>query len=64
MNAMNLAITVLGAFYLLALVERFTEPQIINDDGESEGLDQYNEQQWNNARDYYLASDNGYTGDW
>ena len=59
MNAMNLAITVLGAFYLLALVERFTKPELSDD----EGLDQYYEQEYNNARDYYLASDNGYTGD-
>ena len=63
MNAMNLSILILTAFYLLAVVERFTQPEIINDEGESEGLDQYYEQQYNNTRDYYLAADNGYYSD-
>ena len=60
MNAMNLSLTILGAFYFLALVERLTQPEIIND-GESEGLDQYYEQQY---RDYTIAADKGYVGDW
>lgn len=61
MNAMNLAITILWAFALLAIVERLTQPEIIGNDGESEGLDQYYEQQY---RDYTLAADKGYVGDW
>lgn len=63
MSAMNLSLTILGAFYFLALVERLTKPEIIGDDGESEGLDQYYEQQYNATRDYYLAADRGYYGD-
>lgn len=63
MTAMNTSILILTAFYLLAMVERFTQPELINDDGESEGYDNYAEQQYNNTRDYYLAADNGYTGD-
>lgn len=58
--AMNLSITLLLVFYFLAVAERFTKPEIINDEGESEGLDQYYEQQY---RDYTLAADKGYYGD-
>lgn len=58
--AMNLSITLLLVFYFLAVAERFTKPEIINDEGESEGLDQYHEQQY---RDYTLAADKGYYGD-
>jgi len=61
MTTMNLSILILTAFYLLAIVERFAQPEIINDDGESEGLDQYYEQQY---RDYTFAADKGYEGDW
>jgi hypothetical protein len=63
MNAMNLSITFLLVLYFLAVAERLTQPEIIGDDGESEGLDQYYEQQYLNTRDYYLAADNGYEGD-
>ena len=58
--AMNLSITLLLVFYFLAVAERFAKPEIINDEGESEGLDQYYEQQY---RDYTLAADKGYYGD-
>lgn len=58
--AMNLSITLLLVFYFLAVAESFTKPEIINDEGESEGLDQYYEQQY---RDYTLAADKGYYGD-
>lgn len=58
--AINLSITLLLVFYFLAVAERFTKPEIINDEGESEGLDQYYEQQY---RDYTLAADKGYYGD-
>lgn len=60
MNAMNLSILILTAFYLLTVLERLTQPEIIGDDGESEGLDQYYEQQY---RDYTIAADRGYIGD-
>jgi hypothetical protein len=60
MNAMNLAITFLLVLYFLAVAERLTQPEIIGDDGESEGLDQYYEQQY---RDYTIAADRGYIGD-
>ena len=63
MNAMNLAMSILGAFYLLALLERLTQPELINENGESMGYDNYAEMQWENTRDYYLAADNGYEGD-
>lgn len=63
MNAMNLSLTILGVFYFLALVERLTQPEIIGDNGKSMGYDNYAEMQWENARDYYLAADNGYEGD-
>lgn len=58
--AINLSITLLLVFYFLAVAERFTKPEIINNEGESEGLDQYYEQQY---RDYTLAADKGYYGD-
>ena len=58
--AINLSITLLLVFYFLAVAERFTKPEIINDEGESEGLDQYYEQQY---KDYTLAADKGYYGD-
>ena len=61
MNAMNLSIAFLLTFYFLAVAERLTQPEIIGDDGESEGLDQYYEQQY---RDYTIAADKGYVGDW
>lgn len=64
MNAMNLAITFLLVLYFLAVAERLTQPEIIGDDGESMGYDNYAEMQWENTRDYYLAADNGYEGDW
>lgn len=60
MNAMNLSIAFLLTFYFLAVAERLTQPEIIGDDGESEGLDQYYEQQY---RDYTIAADRGYIGD-
>lgn len=60
MNAMNLSITFLLVLYFLAVAERLTQPEIIDDDGESEGLDQYYEQQY---RDYTIAADRGYIGD-
>ena len=60
MTAMNLSITFLLAFYFLAIAERFTKPEIINEEGESEGLDQYYEQQYNATRDYYLAAEHGF----
>ena len=61
MTAMNLSIAFLLVLYFLAVAERFTQPEIINDDGESEGLDNYYEQQY---RDYTIAADKGYIGDW
>lgn len=60
MNAMNLSIAFLLIFYFLAVAERLTKPEIIGDDSESEGLDQYYEQQY---RDYTIAADRGYYGD-
>lgn len=60
MTAMNLSITFLLVFYFLAVAERFTQPELVNDDGKSEGLDQYYEQQY---RDYTIAADKGYYGD-
>lgn len=60
MNAMNLSIAFLLTFYFLAVAERLTQPEIIGDDSESEGLDQYYEQQY---RDYTIAADRGYIGD-
>jgi len=60
MNAMNLSVTFLLVLYFLAVAERFTQPEIINNDGESEGLDNYYEQEY---RDYTIAADKGYYGD-
>lgn len=60
MTAMNLSITFLLVFYFLAVAERFTQPELINDEGESDGLDNYYEQEY---RDYTIAADRGYYGD-
>jgi len=60
MNAMNLSITFLLVLYFLAVAERFSRLETIGSDGESDGLDQYYEQQY---RDYTIAADRGYYGD-
>jgi hypothetical protein len=62
MTAMGLATTILGAMYLLAIVERLTRPEII-EDGESMGYDNEAEQEWENTRDYYLAASHDYYDD-
>lgn len=62
MTFFNLATTILGSLYLLAIVERFTLPVIL-EDGEPIALDNTCEMEWENTRDYYLAADNGYYGD-
>ncbi len=51
---------------VLMLVEQITKPEIINDEGESEGLDQYYEIEYKQTRDYFLASyhHHHYEEDW
>lgn len=59
MNIFNLATTILGALYLLALAERFSLP-VIEENGEPIGLDNSAEMEWENTRDYYTAASHGF----
>lgn len=66
---MNVIIFILFAYYLAALAERLTKPEIIElVDGEpqSMGYDNYYEIEYLNTRDYYTAADHGFghESDW
>ena len=59
MNIMAFATTILGALYLIAVVERLTQP-VIYEDNEPIALDNSAEMEWENTRDYYIAADHGF----